>query len=124
MPRIGSITIVLAAIAFGVTSAAAAKLVFTTHEPADAFVYAGTWKPWAEMVVADSHGTLEIDNRPQGFTKDPIEQLSLVLSGKADIAFIVLPNDPNRFRDHDVFMQPGLVLNATEASIAATPMEE
>jgi len=100
------------------------KLIFATHEPPDAFVYAGTWKPWAEKVIAESNGALEIDNRPQGFSKDPIEHLSLVLSGKADIAFIVPPNYPDRFRDQDVFMQPGLLRNATEASIAATRMEE
>lgn len=112
------------AYATGAGSTAAATLIFATHEPADAFVYAGTWKPWAEKVVADSHGALQIDNRPQGFTKDPIEHLSLVLSGKADIAFIVLPNYRDRFRDQDVFMQPGLLRNATEASIAATRMEQ
>ncbi len=121
-----SIIVALAAISLGFGSAnakAATKLIFATHEPADAFVYAGTWKPWAETVVADSNGALEIDNRPQGFTKDPIEHLSLVLSGKADMAFIVLPNYRDRFRDQDVFMQPGLLRNATEASVAATRME-
>jgi TRAP-type transport system periplasmic protein len=124
MARTRLIASALAAIVFSATSAAAAKLTFTTHEPADAFVYAGTWKPWAEKVVADSHGALAIDNRPQGFSRDPIEQLSLVISGKADIAFIVLPNYRDRFLDQDVFMQPGLLRNATEASIAATRMEE
>jgi hypothetical protein len=64
MPRMRSITSVFAAIVFSATSAAAAKLVFTTHEPADAFVYAWTWKPWAEKVVADSSGAIDIDNRP------------------------------------------------------------
>jgi len=32
--------------------------------------------PGRRKVVADSHGALEIDNRPQGFTKDPIEHLA------------------------------------------------
>ncbi len=117
---------VLAAMLWGVGAASAdpTTLIFATHEPADAFVYAGTWKPWAEKVVADSHGALVIDNRPQGFTKDPIEHLALVLSGKADIAFIVLPNYPDRFRDQDAFMQPGMLANATEASVAATRMQQ
>ena len=101
------------------------KLRFATHEPDTAFVYSQTWKPWEARVLADCAGALQIEEYTAG-RMDPNSEahLDLVLSGKADIAFIVPAIFRDRFLEQDLFMQPGLLRDAREASLAATRLQE
>jgi TRAP-type C4-dicarboxylate transport system substrate-binding protein len=107
-----------------VLAQAPVTLRFATHEPEDAFVYAGTWKPWLERVLQETGGALQIDAFTGGRMAPSSEaHLDLVLSGKADIAFIVPPIFRDRFLEQDLFMQPGLLRDAREASLAATRLQ-
>ena len=100
------------------------RLRFATHEPDTAFVYAGIWKPWQARVLAQTEGALQIEQFTGG-RMDPNSEahLDLVLSGKADIAFIVAALFPDRFKEQDLFMQPGALRDATAASLAATRLQ-
>ena len=99
-------------------------LRFATHEPANAFVYAGIWKPWEQTILRETGEILQIDNYAGGRMNPSSEaHLDLVLSGKTDIAFIVPAIFRDRFRDQGLFMQPGLLRDAREASLAATRLE-
>ncbi len=99
-------------------------LKFATHEPSTAFVYAGTWKPWVARVLEDARGALQIEEFTGGrMNPDSEAHLDLVLTGKADIAFIVPAIFRDRFKEQDLFMQPGSLRNAREASLAATRLQ-
>lgn len=100
-------------------------LRFGTHEPRTAFVYSRIWKLWEELVVKESDGALRIEDHvrtPE--TEDSTRNLAVVESGAVDIAFIVVPLFPERFADQDLFMQPGMLRNSVEASVAATRLAE
>ena len=108
-----------------VRAQAPVTLRFATHEPSTAFVYAQTWRPWEQRVIQDAGGMLQIEEFTGG-RMDPNSEahLDLVLTGKADIAFIVPAIFRDRFKEQDLFMQPGLLRNAREASLAATKLQE
>ncbi len=107
-----------------VRAQAPVTLRFATHEPSNAFVYAQTWRPWEQRVIQDAKGMLHIEEFTGG-RMDPNSEahLDLVLTGKADIAFIVPAIFRDRFKEQDLFMQPGLLRNAREASVAATRLQ-
>ncbi len=107
-----------------VRAQAPVTLRFATHEPSTAFVYAATWKPWEARVLQEAAGALQIEEFTGG-RMDPSSEahLDLVLSGKADIAFIVPAIFRDRFKEQDLFMQPGMLRNAREASLAATRLQ-
>lgn len=107
-----------------VRAQASVTLRFATHEPSTAFVYSGTWKPWQDQVLRDAGGAVRIEEFTGG-RMDPSSEahLDLVVTGKADIAFIVPAIFRDRFKEQDVFMQPGVLRNAREASLAATRMQ-
>ncbi len=99
-------------------------LRFATHEPSTAFVYAGTWKPWEARILRDAGPALRIEDFSGGRMNPSAEaHLELVLSGKADIAFIVPASYRDRFKEQDLFMQPGMLRDAREASLAATRLQ-
>lgn len=125
LPRRTLLTAAAGALAApAVMAQAPATLRFATHEPDDAFVYAGTWKPWLAEILKETGGALQVEEFTGG-RMDPSSEahLDLVLSGKADIAFIVPPIFRDRFLEQDLFMQPGLLRDAREASLAATRLQ-
>lgn len=114
----------LAAPAIGRAQAQVTTLRFATHEPAGAFVYAGTWKPWEQKVLREAGGALRIEEYLGGRMAPSSEaHLELVLSGEADIAFIVPAIFRDQFPEQDLFMQPGQLRDAREASMAATRLQ-
>ncbi|QIE57525.1 TRAP transporter substrate-binding protein [Pikeienuella piscinae] len=80
---------------------------------------------WKEKIEAASEGTLKIEHYPGGtLGKSPLQQLSMVESGVADIAEVVVAYTPGRFPELAVFETPFLVENNLEAGLAAYKMYE
>lgn len=80
---------------------------------------------WKEKIEAASEGTIKIEHYPGGtLGKSPVQQLSMVESGVADIAEVVVAYTPGRFPELAVFETPFLVENNTEAGLAAWKMYE
>lgn len=98
-------------------------LRFSSFEPPVAFITSQILTPWAEEVSQASEGTLHIEMYPGGtLGRDPATQLNLVLSGVADIAWIVPGYTPGRFDQATVTELPFLVPSAEAGSVAAARM--
>lgn len=78
-----------------------------------------------EAVEAASEGTLKIEHYPGGsLGKSPVQQLSMVENGIADIAEVVTAYTPGRFPELSVFELPFLAESNVEAGLAAYSMYE
>jgi TRAP-type C4-dicarboxylate transport system substrate-binding protein len=113
--------LVLAAALAGPAAAQEKKtLKFAVFTPDTEMTFTTVMKPFAERVMKDSHGTLEIKLYPNGaLGRNPGKQLKMVQDGVADIAWVIPAYTPGRFPDNAVFELPALIQNSKEGSIAA-----
>jgi TRAP-type C4-dicarboxylate transport system substrate-binding protein len=95
------------------------KLSFFTSDQSVA--YQAAVKPFVDAINHDGKSLLHIDVYLSGaLGKMQNELPQLVLDGKADIAFIVPGQNPERFRDTAAIEMPGLFSDAYEASLVYT----
>jgi TRAP-type C4-dicarboxylate transport system substrate-binding protein len=81
------------------------------------FAFRGVVKPFADAVNLDASGLVEIELHPGGaLGRGYAQQLQLVRSGVADLAWINPALTPEEFPDNGVLQLPGLFLDAQEAS--------
>ena len=97
----------------------ALKLSFFTSDQSVA--YQAAVKPFVDAVNHDGNNLLHIDVYLSGSLDGVQNELpQLVLDGKADIAFIVPEQNPERFRNTAAIEMPGLFRDAREASLVYT----
>ncbi|MDH3233883.1 MAG: TRAP transporter substrate-binding protein [Alphaproteobacteria bacterium] len=104
------------------TAGAAEKstLKFAVFTPDKEMTFTVVMKPWADRVMKDSNGTLQIQLFPNGaLGRHPGKQLKMVQDGVADIGWIIPAYTPGRFPDNAVFQLPALINTSKEGSIAA-----
>jgi TRAP-type C4-dicarboxylate transport system substrate-binding protein len=95
------------------------KLSFFTSDRTIA--YAAMVKPFVDAVNRDGEGIVRIEVYPSGMLgKVQREQPDLVLSGGADIAFVVPGQNPERFVDTAVIELPGLFASVRESTLTFT----
>lgn len=95
------------------------KLKFAVFTPENEVTYQTIMKPWAEKVMADAKGLVEIKMYPGGtLGRNGSKQIKLLKDGVADIAFIIPAYNPGLFPDNKVSELPNLIANATEGSVA------
>lgn len=115
------------ALSFVTGQAAQAKdsLRFTTSLPAPSFIYADILSVWAQRVIDDSNGSLDIQMFPAGtLGRDPAAHLDMARDGIADISYIVLGYTPGAVNEATIIELPGSTPSATAGSLAATKMVE
>jgi TRAP-type C4-dicarboxylate transport system substrate-binding protein len=107
-------------ISFGAAAAPVTlKLSFFSSDRTIA--YLAMVKPFVDAVNRDGEGIVKIDVYPSGLLgKVQREQPDLVLSGGADIAFIVPGQNPERFVDTAVIELPGLFRDVRESTLTFT----
>ncbi|QFT60755.1 C4-dicarboxylate-binding periplasmic protein precursor (plasmid) [Sulfitobacter sp. THAF37] len=109
----------------GQTAQAQESLRFTTSVPAPSFIYADILSVWAQRVIDDSNGTLDIQMFPAGtLGRDPATHLDMARDGIADISYIILGYTPGAVNEATIIELPGSVPSATAGSLAATKMVE
>jgi TRAP-type C4-dicarboxylate transport system substrate-binding protein len=97
------------------------KLSFFTSDRSVA--YRTAIKPFVDAVNEAGAGVVQIEVFLSGTLGRVQSELpELVLSGGADIAFIVPGQNPNRFRDNGVIELPGLFADVREATLTYTHM--
>jgi TRAP-type C4-dicarboxylate transport system substrate-binding protein len=106
---------------FALLSAASAaepvKLKLSYFSSDRSTLYLATVKPFVDAANANGAGVLQIDIGFSGaLGRDPAQQLQLVLSGAADLAFVVPGYTPERFPDNEVIELPGLFRGIREAT--------
>ncbi len=122
---IGCASAVLLAMTGTHAATAQEKLQFTTSVPAQAFIYADILAVWAERVMEDSNGSLDIQLFPAGtLGRDPATHLDMVRDGIADIAYFVPGYTPGAMGEATVIELPGVLPSALVGSLAATKMVE
>ncbi len=95
------------------------KLSFFTSDRTVA--YAAAIEPFVDAVNKEGKGVVKIEVYPSGtLGKVQRELPALVLSGGADIAFIIPGQDPERFVDNGVIELPGLFRDVREATLTYT----
>ena len=95
------------------------KLSFFTSDRTVA--YAAAIEPFVEAVNKEGKGVVKIEVYPSGtLGKVQRELPELVLSGGADIAFIIPGQNPERFVDNGVIELPGLFRDVREATLTYT----
>jgi TRAP-type C4-dicarboxylate transport system substrate-binding protein len=95
------------------------KLSFFTSDRTVA--YAAAIKPFVDAVNKEGEGVVRIKVYPSGtLGKVQRELPALVLSGSADIAFIIPGQNPERFVDNGVIELPGLFRNVRDATLTYT----
>ena len=95
------------------------KLSFFTSDRTIAYLAAV--KPFVDAVNDDPEGLLKIDVYASGTLGKVQKELpDLLLSGGADIAFIVPGQNPDRFADTGVVELPGLFKTVRESTLAFT----
>jgi TRAP-type C4-dicarboxylate transport system substrate-binding protein len=118
----------VALIAFGWAAQASAQepvvLKFATTEP-PASVATQIWQKWIDQVNKDGAGVIEIKMFAGGaLGRDPRNQLTLVQSGVADIAFGFPWFTPGKFPDNLVVSLPTIARNVGEGSYALWRLHE
>lgn len=99
--------------------AEAVKLKFAVFTPEKEVTYQTIMKPWAERVMADAKGLVEIKMYPGGtLGRNGSKQIKLLKDGVADVAFIIPAYNPGLFPDNKISELPNLIASATEGSIA------
>ena len=112
-------------IATGPSAQAQESLRFTTSVPAPSFIYADILSVWAQRVIDDSNGTLNIQMFPAGtLGRDPATHLDMARDGIADISYIILGYTPGAVNEATILELPGSTPSATVGSLAATMMVE
>lgn len=95
-----------------------ARLDIAFHAPASSTTFTAGLKPFANAVMRDVPGEIEIVLHPNGTRGGLLTtQLQLVESGGADAAFVIPGFTPERFPDNFVFGIPGLFRDITEATL-------
>ncbi|MFC3231298.1 TRAP transporter substrate-binding protein [Marinibaculum pumilum] len=95
------------------------QLKFAVFTPEKEITYQTIMKPWAEKVMADTNGAVEIKMFPGGtLGRDGSKQLKMLKDGVADIAFIIPAYNPGLFPDNEITELPNLIHDATEGSVA------
>jgi len=95
------------------------KLAFFTSEQSDTFRFGV--KPFVDAVNAEGQGLVSIKVYPDGkLGKNVAEQAQMVLTGVADIAWVVPGQTPYRFPDNEVLEMPGLFRDVREGSLVYT----
>lgn len=95
-----------------------ARLAIAFHAPATSTTFTAGLKPFAEAVMRDAAGEIEIALHPDGARGGLLTtQLQLVESGGVDAAFVIPGFTPERFPDNFVFGIPGLFRDITEATL-------
>ena len=95
------------------------QLKFAVFTPEKEITYQTIMKPWAEKVMADTNGAVEIKMFPGGtLGRDGSKQLKMLKDGVADIAFIIPAYNPGLFPDNEITELPNLIHDATEGSTA------
>jgi TRAP-type C4-dicarboxylate transport system substrate-binding protein len=103
----------------GIADPITLKLSFFTSDQSVA--YQAAVKPFVDAINQDGNGLLHIEVYLSGALGRVQNELpQLVLDGKADIAFIVPGQNPERFRDTAAIEMPGLFRDAREASLVYT----
>lgn len=88
------------------------------HAPAHSTTFTAGLKPFADAVMRDAPGVVEIALYPEGSRGGLLTtQLQLLETGGADAAFVIPGFTPERFPDNFVFGIPGLFRDITEASL-------
>ena len=116
-----------AAVALGVGTAAAQEVTLRMHQflPAQANVPAQILIPWAEKVMADSDGRIEIQHFPaMQLGGTPPELVDQVIDGVADIIWTVPGYTPGRFARTEVFELPFIMSEAEATSRAYWELAE
>jgi TRAP-type C4-dicarboxylate transport system substrate-binding protein len=109
----------IVAVASTGANAEAVKLKFAVFTPENEVTYQTIMKPWAERVMRDAKGLVEIKMYPGGtLGRDGSKQIKLLKDGVADIAFIIMAYNPGLFPDDKVTELPNLINNAVEGSVA------
>lgn len=94
------------------------QLKFATTEPPQS-VATQVWAAWIDKVNAEAEGEFEIELFAGGaLGRDPRNQLELVQSGVADIAWGFPFFTPGKFPDDMVVSMPMIIHNAREGSYA------
>lgn len=97
------------------------KLAYFTSDRTP--TYQAGIKPFIDAVNTEGRGSIEIEPHVSGaLGKDPATQLQVLLSGAADIAFIVPGLVPERFPGTSVIELPGLFRDGREATLAHTKL--
>jgi TRAP-type C4-dicarboxylate transport system substrate-binding protein len=96
-----------------------ARLDIAFHAPETSTTFTAGLEPFADAVMRDAPGEIEIALHPNGARGGLLTtQLQLVESGGADAAFVIPGFTPERFPDNFVFGIPGLFRNISEATLA------
>ena len=96
----------------------AERLDIAFHAPASSTTFTAGLKPFADTVMRDAPGEIDIVLHPDGTRGGLLTtQLQLVESGGADAAFVIPGFTPERFPDNFVFGIPGLFRDITEATL-------
>jgi TRAP-type transport system periplasmic protein len=94
-----------------------AKLKFSFFASDRQFAYGGIVKPFADAVNLAGHGAVEVAVYTSGaLERNYKQQLNLVRSGGADIAWVHPGLTPGLFPDNSVMELPGLFRDAHEAT--------
>ncbi len=110
-----------AALALGAHGVAAQEVTLRLHQflPAQANVPAQVLIPWAEKVMAESDGRIEIQHFPaMQLGGTPPELVDQVIDGVADIVWTVPGYTPGRFPRTEVFELPFIMSEAEATSRA------
>jgi TRAP-type transport system periplasmic protein len=111
-----SAAIVIALLPF-VANAEPIKLKFAFFSSDREFHFRGVVKPFADAVNLEGKGIVELELYPSGaLGRSYAQQVQLVLSGGADIAWIHTALTPEQFPDNGVIELPGLFRDAEEAT--------
>lgn len=95
------------------------KLAFFGSEQSDSFRYG--IKPFVDAVNAEGEGLVAIKAYADGkLGRNVAEQAQMVLSGVADIAWVVPGQTPYRFPDNEVLEMPGLFRDVREGTLVYT----
>lgn len=95
-----------------------ARLDIAFHAPASSTTFTAGLKPFANAVMRDVPGEIEIVLHPNGTRGGLLTtQRQLVESGGADAAFVIPGFTPERFPDNFVFGIPGVFRDITEATL-------
>lgn len=106
--------------AFNAQAADKKVLKFAVFTPEKELTFQQVMKPWADKVMKDAGGELDVQLFPNGaLGRHPGKQLKMVNDGVADIAWVIPAYTPGRFPDNSVFELPNVIKTSKEGSIAA-----
>lgn len=95
------------------------NLRFAVFTPEQEITYQEAMRPWAEAVMEDTDGRVNISLYPGGILgRDGSQQIRMMREGVADIAFIIPAYNPGLFPDNLVIELPDTTASATEGSVA------